>query len=136
MPKFVQIYVEIERARLTRRLGNIQEEDGQISEAADTLQEVAVVRGVFVRLPQFPCSQVPLCIASYCVDGRSAPSRHDSRAMQKCALSGHRRPDAWLMGGHLCEVPRKVFFVAAPAYLVTGVYIIYAYASHIRLYAY
>ena len=41
----LQIIVEIERARLTRRLARIQEEDGKISEAADTLQEVAVVRG-------------------------------------------------------------------------------------------
>lgn len=39
----VQIYVEIERARLTRRLARIQEAEGQVSEAADTLQEIAVV---------------------------------------------------------------------------------------------
>lgn len=39
----VQIIVEIERARLTRRLAKIQETEGRISEAADTLQEIAVV---------------------------------------------------------------------------------------------
>lgn len=40
----LQIYVEIERARLTRQLAQMQEQDGKISEAADTLQEIAVVR--------------------------------------------------------------------------------------------
>ena len=40
----MQIYVEIERARLTRQLAQMQEQDGKISEAADTLQEIAVVR--------------------------------------------------------------------------------------------
>lgn len=39
-----KIYVEIERARLTRRLAKIKEAEGKIDEAADTLQEVAVVR--------------------------------------------------------------------------------------------
>jgi hypothetical protein len=39
-----QIYVEIERARLTKRLAKIEEEKGNVSEAADILQEVAVVR--------------------------------------------------------------------------------------------
>ncbi len=39
-----QIYVEIERARLTRRLAGIWEAEGKVNEAADTLQEVAVVR--------------------------------------------------------------------------------------------
>ena len=36
--------MEIERARLTKRLAKIKEEDGAIDEAADILQEVAVVR--------------------------------------------------------------------------------------------
>jgi hypothetical protein len=39
-----QIYVEIERARLTKRLAKIKEAGGDVNEAADTLQEVAVVR--------------------------------------------------------------------------------------------
>lgn len=39
-----QIYVEIERARLTKRLAMIEEAKGNVSEAADILQEVAVVR--------------------------------------------------------------------------------------------
>lgn len=39
----LQIFVEIERARLTRRLATIKEAEGNIAEAADTLQEVPVV---------------------------------------------------------------------------------------------
>jgi hypothetical protein len=39
----LQIFVEIERARLTRKLAAIREAEGNINEAADTLQEVAVV---------------------------------------------------------------------------------------------
>jgi hypothetical protein len=39
----LQIFVEIERARLTRRLAIIREAEGNIAEAADTLQEVPVV---------------------------------------------------------------------------------------------
>jgi hypothetical protein len=38
----LQIYVEIERARLIKRLANIKEEQGKIDEAADLMQEVAV----------------------------------------------------------------------------------------------
>ncbi|AQK76354.1 hypothetical protein Zm00014a_008965 [Zea mays] len=37
-----KIYVEIERARLIKRLAKIKEEQGQIYEAADLMQEVAV----------------------------------------------------------------------------------------------
>ena len=40
----LQIYVEIERARLTKRLAGIKEAEGATTEAADILQEVAVVR--------------------------------------------------------------------------------------------
>lgn len=39
-----KIYVEIERARLTRQLARLREEEGAIAEAAEILQEVAVVR--------------------------------------------------------------------------------------------
>ncbi len=39
----MQIYVEIERARLTRKLAQLKEREGNIAEAADVLQEVAVV---------------------------------------------------------------------------------------------
>lgn len=39
----LQIFVEIERARLTRRLATIREAEGNINEAAEILQEVAVV---------------------------------------------------------------------------------------------
>jgi hypothetical protein len=41
---FSQIFVEIERARLTRQLAKLKEEEGKIDEAAEILQEVAVVR--------------------------------------------------------------------------------------------
>ena len=39
---FFQIYVEIERARLIKKLAKIKEEQGLIAEAADLMQEVAV----------------------------------------------------------------------------------------------
>ncbi len=39
----MQIYVEIERARLTKQLAKTKEEEGNIQEAAETLQEVPVV---------------------------------------------------------------------------------------------
>ena len=37
-----KIYVEVERARLTKTLADIYESEGKINEAADMLQEVAV----------------------------------------------------------------------------------------------
>ncbi|KAG6392781.1 hypothetical protein SASPL_147007 [Salvia splendens] len=40
--KLVNIYVEIERARLIKKLAKIKEEQGHIAEAADLMQEVAV----------------------------------------------------------------------------------------------
>lgn len=55
-----KIFVEIERARLTRRLARIKEADGDVAGAADELQEVAVVR-CFVFFFFFPC--VPFCLA-------------------------------------------------------------------------
>ena len=44
VPSVPQIFVEIERARLTRRLAAIREAEGNINDAADTMQEVPVVR--------------------------------------------------------------------------------------------
>ena len=41
----MQIYVEIERARLTKKLAKIKEEQGLIAEAADLMQEIAVSEG-------------------------------------------------------------------------------------------
>lgn len=38
----MQIYVEIERARLIKKLAKIKEEQKLIGEAADLMQEVAV----------------------------------------------------------------------------------------------
>lgn len=42
----LQIYVEIERARLIKKLAKIKEEQGLIAEAADLMQEVAVSFGL------------------------------------------------------------------------------------------
>jgi 26S proteasome regulatory subunit N5 len=49
-----KIYVEIERARLIRKLAKIKEEQGQVAEAAELMQEVAV-RAVtyYFYLPNF-----------------------------------------------------------------------------------
>ncbi len=41
--------MEIERARLTRQLAKLKEEEGKIDEAAEILQEVAVVRSWLVQ---------------------------------------------------------------------------------------
>lgn len=38
----VQIYVEVERARLTHKLAQIKEEEGNITEAANIIQELQV----------------------------------------------------------------------------------------------
>lgn len=38
----LQIYVEIERARLTKTLANIKEQSGEIKEASSILQELQV----------------------------------------------------------------------------------------------
>ena len=37
-----KIYVEVERARLTHRLSSMQEEDGDLTAAAKTMQELQV----------------------------------------------------------------------------------------------
>lgn len=39
-----QIYVEIERARLTKMLAGIKEQDGDVTEAASILQELQVTQ--------------------------------------------------------------------------------------------
>lgn len=60
-----KIIVEIERARLTRRLAKIQETEGRISEAADTLQEIAVETfGAMAKTEKidFILEQVRLCL--------------------------------------------------------------------------
>ena len=41
-PAAAQIYVEIERARITRQLARMREEEGKVAEAAEILQEVPV----------------------------------------------------------------------------------------------
>ncbi|KAF9681992.1 hypothetical protein SADUNF_Sadunf05G0060900 [Salix dunnii] len=60
-----KIYVEIERARLIRKLGKIKEEQGLIAEAADLMQEVAVETfGAMAKTEKiaFILEQVRLCL--------------------------------------------------------------------------
>ncbi|TVU44192.1 hypothetical protein EJB05_03627, partial [Eragrostis curvula] len=60
-----KIYVEIERARLIKRLAKIKEEQGQIDEAADLMQEVAVETfGSMAKTEKiaFMLEQVRLCL--------------------------------------------------------------------------
>jgi hypothetical protein len=39
----LQIYVEIERAKLIKRLANIKEDQGKIAEPADFMEEVPII---------------------------------------------------------------------------------------------
>jgi 26S proteasome regulatory subunit N5 len=60
-----KIYLELERARLTRKLANIYEARGKIEEAAETLQEVAVETfGAMAKTEKiaFILEQVRLCL--------------------------------------------------------------------------
>lgn len=59
------MFVEIERARLTRRLAQLTEESGKLSEAAEILQEVAVETfGAMAKTEKiaFILEQVRLCL--------------------------------------------------------------------------
>ena len=51
-PSAAQIFVEIERARLTKQLAKLKEEEGKVDEAAEILQEVAVVRPSWSTFPE------------------------------------------------------------------------------------
>jgi 26S proteasome regulatory subunit N5 len=60
-----KIYVEIERARLIKKLAKIREEQGQIAEAAECMQEVAVETfGAMAKTEKiaFILEQVRLCL--------------------------------------------------------------------------
>lgn len=60
-----KIYVEIERARLTKKLAKIKEEQGLIAEAADLMQEIAVETfGAMAKTEKiaFILEQVRLCL--------------------------------------------------------------------------
>lgn len=60
-----KIYVEIERARLIKKLAKIKEEQGQIAEAADLMQEIAVETfGAMAKTEKiaFILDQVRLCL--------------------------------------------------------------------------
>lgn len=55
----VQIYVEIERARLTKTLASIKEQSGEVKEAASILQELQVSFRSFCHLSS-SCNQALL----------------------------------------------------------------------------
>ncbi|KAL2528174.1 26S proteasome non-ATPase regulatory subunit 12-like protein A [Forsythia ovata] len=60
-----KIYVEIERARLVKKLAKIKEEQGLVAEAADLMQEIAVeTSGAMAKTEKiaFILEQVRLCI--------------------------------------------------------------------------
>jgi len=60
------MYVELERARLTRMMSKMDEAEGKISEAADTLQEVAVETVGSMEAKEkadFLMEQIRLCLA-------------------------------------------------------------------------
>nr|XP_007159793.1 hypothetical protein PHAVU_002G267700g [Phaseolus vulgaris]ESW31787.1 hypothetical protein PHAVU_002G267700g [Phaseolus vulgaris] len=60
-----KIYVEIERARLIKKLAKIKEQQGQIAEAADLMQEIAVETfGAMAKTEKiaFILEQVRLCL--------------------------------------------------------------------------
>lgn len=60
-----KIFVELERARLIKRLAKIKEEQGQIAEAADLMQEIAVETfGAMAKTEKiaFILEQVRLCL--------------------------------------------------------------------------
>ncbi|KAL1567960.1 26S proteasome non-ATPase regulatory subunit 12 A [Salvia divinorum] len=60
-----KIYVEIERARLIKKLAKIKEEQGQIAEAVDLMQEIAVETfGAMAKTEKivFILEQVRLCL--------------------------------------------------------------------------
>ncbi|KAL6502645.1 26S proteasome non-ATPase regulatory subunit 12 A [Orobanche hederae] len=60
-----KIYVEIERARLIKNLAKIKEEQGQIAEAVDSMQEIAVETfGAMAKTEKiaFILEQVRLCL--------------------------------------------------------------------------
>ena len=50
-----KIYVEVERARLTHRLSKMQEEDGDLTAAAKTMQELQVDLLLLEWLEVFSC---------------------------------------------------------------------------------
>ena len=66
LSRHFQIYVEVERARLTKQLADIREAEGNIAEAATVLQELQVE--TFGSMPkrekvEFILEQMRLCLA-------------------------------------------------------------------------
>lgn len=82
--------MEIERARLTRQLARMKEEEGQIGEAAEILQEVAVVS------------------ASCCMFSRTADI-----LMRPCKCEGGGGADSEGQIGEAAEIPQEVAVVSA-----------------------
>lgn len=68
MQTYDQIYVEVERARITRLLSKIREDEGNITEAADILQELQVETfGSMDKREKvdFILEQMRLCLAKH-----------------------------------------------------------------------
>lgn len=61
-----QIYVEIERARLIKKLAKIKEEQGLIAEAADLMQEIAVTDAIYLFTEIFYFNQCKHALGIIC----------------------------------------------------------------------
>ena len=85
--------MEIERARLTRRLAGIWEEEGKIDEAADTLQEVAVVRPCSTSGGLLAC--VPRCTRWTACKCLVVP-------ISAVSVGGHQACTAQILYANLC----------------------------------
>ena len=90
-----QIYVEIERARLTRTLAKIKEDAGKIAEAANILQELQVIIIFFMSLLSIPVCFVSLFNVT--VDNFSVMYQHDF--------------EMWCTIGHQFREQIKVYYV-------------------------
>ena len=66
--------MEIERARLTKQLAKLKEEEGKVDEAAEILQEVAVVR------PSW--SPFPSLLSVHQAQMAASPLHHDAGLLQ------------------------------------------------------
>lgn len=93
-----QIFVEIERARLTQRLAAIKEAEGNISEAAEILQEVAVVGGGRRwRWRWCACVRECPCVLGVCLRTHAGKPRCCSKCAQ--ALRRFQAGGGWLRHG-------------------------------------
>ena len=82
----LQIFVEIERARLTKQLARLKEEEGKVDEAAEILQEVAVVSQPVLALRHthaHPSSRCKLSLPCYMPPDTIAAQNISKGGMQK-----------------------------------------------------